>query len=132
MGKIDIKVDYTDNYAACPLNDNIACISTGRTFDELRKNIDEGLHFHIEGMMKDGETVPEEFYGEWEYQWHFTIRALLHYSESFVSKAAISKITGINQQQLTHYASGHRHPRPMMESRIREGIHAIADALLHT
>jgi len=132
MGKIDIKVDYTDNYAACPVNEQIACVSTGRTFDELRKNIDEGLHFHIDGMLEDGESVPKEFLGEWEYRWHFTIRALLHYSELYISKAAISKATGINQQQLTHYASGHRHPKPMMENRIREGIHAIADALMRT
>jgi len=132
MGKIDIKVDYIDNYAACPVDDRIACVSTGRTFEELRKNINEGLHFHIEGMREDGEAIPTEFQGEWEYQWHFTIRALLHYSQTFVSKAAISKVTGINQQQLTHYASGYRHPKPMMESRIREGIHTIAEALLHT
>lgn len=130
MGTIRIKVDYTDNFSACTENEDIACISTGRTIEELKKNMDEALHFHIEGMLADGIEIPEEFLGEWEYDWHLTTRAVLHFAEKLISKAAISKVTGINQQQLTHYASGYRIPRPAMEARIRDGIHQIGEKLL--
>jgi hypothetical protein len=54
---------------------------------------------------------------------------LLHYTEGYVTKATISKATGINQQQLTHYASGYRTPRPAMRKRIVDGIHSIAAIL---
>lgn len=130
MGKIVVKIDWTDNYAAAPLNEDIACVSTGRTLDEVRTNIIEALHFHVDGMIEDGDVIPAEFTGEWEFEWIFSTRALLHYTEGLVSRTAISKATGINLQQLTHYASGYRHPRPDMQKRIVEGIHKIGKELL--
>ncbi len=129
MGKIKVIVDYTDNYAACPANDDIACVSTGRTLEEVQRNIKDALEFHLEGMREDGDPIPEEFSGEWEFEWELTARALLHYTEGLVSKSAIAKATGINQQQLTHYASGYRIPRPAMRQRIIDGIHSIAKKL---
>ena len=129
MGKIGIIVDYTDNYAACPVNENIACISTGRNLEELKKNMDEALHFHINSMRKDGDIVPEEFEGEWEYVWKPTVRALLHQTEGILTRSAIAKAAGINQQQLSHYASGFRNPRPEMKKRIINAVHSIAKEL---
>lgn len=129
MAKIDIKVDYTDNYSACPVDDTIACVTTGRTFEELQHNMEEALRFHIEGMKEDGDPVPPEFDGVWEFEWHMTARALLHYIEGLVPKSAIAKATGINQTQLTHYATGYRKPRPAMRQRIIDGIHSIAKKL---
>jgi len=35
------------------------CISTADTLEELRPMIEEALGFHIEGMIEDGEAVPE-------------------------------------------------------------------------
>lgn len=129
MGKIGILVDYTDNYAARPVNEDVACVSSGKTLDELKRNMDEALHFHIDGMKEDGDPIPAEFKGAWEYDWQLTARALLHYTEGLVSKSAISKATGINQQQLTHYSTGYRTPRPAMRKRIIDGILSIAQQL---
>lgn len=129
MGKIIINVDYTDNFAAAPANEGIACISTGRTLDELKKNMEEALRWHIDSMIEDGEAVPAEFEGDWDLEWSLSVRALLHYTEKLVPKAAIAKATGINQQQLTHYASGYRIPRPAMRAKIIDGIHKIASQL---
>lgn len=129
MSRIRILIDYTDNYAACPADDRIACVSTGRTLDEVKKNIAEALQFHIEGMREDGDAIPEEFNDEWEFEWELSARAMLHYTEGLVPKSALSKATGINQQQLTHYASGYRTPRPLMRQKIVDGLHSIAAQL---
>lgn len=129
MTRIRILIDYTDNYAACPADDRIACVSTGRTLDEVKKNIAEALQFHIEGMREDGDAVPEEFNDEWEFEWELSARAMLHYTEGLVPKSALSKASGINQQQLTHYASGYRTPRPLMRQKIVDGLHSIAAQL---
>jgi len=129
MSKIRIIVDYTDNYAACPADDRIACVSTGRTLEEVKSNMEEGLRFHIEGMRAEGEDIPAEYEGTWVFEWELTARAMLHYTERLVPRSAISKATGINQQQLTHYASGYRVPRPMMRQKILDGIHSIAELL---
>lgn len=129
MGKICITVDYTDNYVAYPANDDIACITTGRTLNEAKANMEESLHWHIDSMREDGEEVPVEFDGEWELEWNLTTRAVLHYTERLVSKAALAKATGINQNQLTHYANGYRKPRPAMRQKIVAGLHSIAEQL---
>lgn len=35
------------------------CISTGTTKKEIEKNMQEAIEFHIEGMLLDGEKIPE-------------------------------------------------------------------------
>jgi hypothetical protein len=129
MAKIGILVDYTENFAASPVNEDIACVVTARTFPELKKEMESALRDHIAWMREDGDAIPSEFEGEWEFDWQLTTKALLHYTEGLVSKSAIAKATGINQQQLTHYSTGYRTPRPAMRQKIIDGIHAIAEQL---
>ena len=35
------------------------CITAGRTLDEAARRAQEALSFHIQGMIEDGEPVPE-------------------------------------------------------------------------
>ena len=46
------------NYGAY-VPDLPGCISTGKTWDEMQQMVQETIVFHIEGMMGDGEPVPE-------------------------------------------------------------------------
>jgi predicted RNase H-like HicB family nuclease len=46
------------NYSA-HVPDLPGCISTGRTLDEVRRNIQEAIELHLEGMRKDGEPIPK-------------------------------------------------------------------------
>ena len=50
----------------------------------------------------------------------------LHYA----SIAAISKVSGINQHQLSHYANGIKNPRTAQRRRIVEGLHRIGRELI--
>lgn len=129
MGKIIVNVDWNGNYAAAPENDDIACVATGHSLDELKANMVEALEFHKEGLMGAGYEVPAELAGDLDIDWHLTTRALLHYTEKLVPRTAIAKATGINLQQLTHYASGWRNPRPEMRKRILDGVHKIGEEL---
>jgi predicted RNase H-like HicB family nuclease len=46
------------NYSAyCP--DLPGCIATGDTREEAEANMHEALQLHIEGMIEDGEPIPE-------------------------------------------------------------------------
>ena len=47
-----------ENYSAYS-PDIPGCIATGRTPDEVEKNIREAISFHIEGLAKDGMPIPE-------------------------------------------------------------------------
>jgi predicted RNase H-like HicB family nuclease len=35
------------------------CVSTGRSVDEVERNIREAIEFHLEGMREIGEPIPE-------------------------------------------------------------------------
>ena len=130
MGKVKIKVDWCDkNFAACPENENIACVVTHKTLEGLQKDMEEALRQHIEWMIDDGDALPAEFVGDIELEYNLTTRAQLRYSENFITRKALSDVTGINLQQLSHYAKGHRNPRPEMQERILEGIRSIGKQL---
>ncbi|MBI1375220.1 MAG: type II toxin-antitoxin system HicB family antitoxin [Phycisphaera sp.] len=35
------------------------CVTTGATVEEVERNIREAIALHVEGLLEDGETVPE-------------------------------------------------------------------------
>ena len=34
------------------------CVTTGKTREDTRKNMEEAIEFHLEGLREDGLTVP--------------------------------------------------------------------------
>ena len=126
MKKLEIRVDWAGrNFGAAPADDHIACEATGKTLDEVERNMIECLAFHLEGLVRNGDPVPESLQGEWEPEFILTTRAQLKYSGNYISRKALARETGIAEAQLSHYANGQRHPRPAMQRRIQEGIRAI-------
>lgn len=129
MGKVKIHVDWDGNYGAAPADENIACVVTAKTLEELKHNMEESLRLHIASMREDGDEIPAEFEGEIEFEFEFTGRALVHYAEGLVDRAALARLSGINKVQLGHYSTGRSTPRPQQIERIKSGIKAIAAQL---
>ena len=130
MGKVIINIDWMDhNFGAAPQNEDVACVATGKTLEEVESQIVEALHFHLEGMRQHGESIPEEFRGNWTPEFVLTTRAQIRYSDNYITRKALSKETGINIQQLSHYANGWKIPRPRTQRKITEGILAISKRL---
>ena len=97
MGKITILVDWSGkNFAARPMNEDIACIATGKTLDELQSNMQEALELHVRGLVEDAEPVPVELNGTILPEYLLTTRALLRWSENWITLKALSQETGIN------------------------------------
>jgi predicted RNase H-like HicB family nuclease len=59
MRKFAVIIEKGPNNYSAYVPDLPGCISTGRTLDEIEKNIREAIEFHIEGMMEDGDLIPE-------------------------------------------------------------------------
>lgn len=130
MNTIDINIDWVDkNFGASVADERIACVATGKTLDEVQHNIIEALEFHIEGMVQNRETVPPEYLKEWAPSFHLTTRAQLRYADAYITRKALARETGINEQQLSHYANGWKTPRPDTRRRILDGIQAISKRL---
>ena len=131
MEKVRINIDWMDhNFGAAPQNERIACVATAKQLADVETEIVEAIKFHLEGMAANGEEIPAEYQGEWEPEFVLTTRAELRYSDNFITRKALSRETGINEQQLSHYATGLKTPRPATRLKIEEGLRAISRQLV--
>ena len=80
--------------------------------------------------MEYNDPIPEVFKGEYELEFKLSTEALLNAYSNIFTKAALSRITGINERQLWHYAAGVKKPRPKQIARIEEGLHQLGKQLL--
>lgn len=134
MERIIVDVSWCDKNFGASLSENVpgAVVLTAKTFEELQREVQETLRFHLDGMVKDGDEVPQWFVdGDYEFEYHYhDIAALLQAYGSDLTLSAISRATGINQRQLSHYANGLKVPRPQQRQRIIDGIHSIGRRLM--
>lgn len=130
MEKVIVDIFYTGNNYCAQAPILLGCVSTAATLSEMKKNIKEAIEFHVESSLEDGDAIPEVFKGEYELEFRLSIEALLNAYSDIFTKAALSRITGINQRQLWHYASGMRKPRPTQRKRIEEGLHRLGSELM--
>lgn len=133
MEKILVNVAWCDKNFGGSFGENVpgAAVFTARSFAELQKAAKETLDFHVNGMLEDGENVPQWLKdGDYEFEYNYEdVAALLHAYGQFVSLAAISRASGINQGLLSHYANGIKKPRPEQRRRIVAGLHKIGREL---
>ena len=133
MKTIDVKVYWADKNYCCGWSDDSigSIVCTHKTLDGVKQAFEESLEFHMEGMEADGDTIPA-WYVNKDYTINYTLEvsALLRSMEAFTTMAAISRATGINQKQLSHYASSIKVPRMQQRERIIEGLHRIGEAFL--
>lgn len=99
---------------------------TAQTLEEFKKEFEDAFEFHVEGIKENSKQVPPYILEKnYVIVYDLEATALLREAENFTTLAAISRVTGINQKQLSHYATGVKQPRPASRARIIQGIHAI-------
>jgi predicted RNase H-like HicB family nuclease len=59
MRKFAIVIEQGPSNYSAYVPDLPGCVSTERTLAEVEKNIREAMEFHIEGMIENGDPVPE-------------------------------------------------------------------------
>lgn len=134
MKNINVNISWSGkNYAALASGEEIngSVLVTNKSLEDLKIEFQEALDFHIEGSLQDGDTLPEWLVKK-EYELNFILEtsALLRYAEKYTSLAAISRVSGINQRQLSHYANARSIPREKQRERIVEGLHKIGEEFI--
>jgi hypothetical protein len=100
------------------------------SFDELKKELEESIDIFIEWAKTDGDEYPPLFDGPYEFEYKFNIESLLYSYKDIFSRAAISRITGINEKQLGHYICGRSRPRREQQEKIVNAFHQLGKELL--
>jgi hypothetical protein len=62
--------------------------------------------------------------------YRFDMESFFANYKGIITNSALEKMTGINQKQLQHYASGHRKPRKNQAKKIQSAIHQLGQELL--
>ena len=134
MKKLTVHVSWFDKNFGAALDDSVpgSVVLTAKTFEELQEAVPETLRFHVEGLLEDeDEEVPDWLAkGDYEFEWDLDTAALLQICSQYATLAAISRASGVNERQLSHYANGTKKPRGPQRQRIVDGLHKIGQSLM--
>lgn len=97
----------------------------GSSMEEVKKSIQEAITLY----KKYNAVIPECLLGELEFEYHFETESFLKFYANIFSKAALGRLTGINQKLLGHYASGLKKPRKPQVKKIDNAIHQLINDL---
>ena len=124
---LKVQVRWTGKNYCCGLNDvGGVVIVTNKTLDGLKRDFEEALQFHIEGCEADGDILPEYLVrGDYRIDYELDTAALLRAAENYTTLTAISKVSGINVKQLSHYVNGLKKARRPQRDRIVCGLHEL-------
>lgn len=59
MRKYAIVIEQGEENLSAYVPDLPGCITTGRSVEEIERNIREAIELHLEGLREDGEPIPE-------------------------------------------------------------------------
>ena len=59
MRKYAIVIEHGEHNLSAYVPDLPGCITTGRTVEEIERNIREAIELHIEGLREDGAAIPD-------------------------------------------------------------------------
>jgi len=130
MERVKVTVELSENNYSAYLDMLPGCVSTGKTFDELKSNIQEAVKFHLETSREFGDEISTVFDSDFELVYKFDTVSLLQHYKGIFTNSALSRMTGINQRQLQRYASGESKPRPAQVAKISDAFHTIGKELL--
>ena len=130
MEKVIVEISFTGKNYSAHIPILPGCVTTGSSLAEIRKHIEEIVPFHIEGMQEDSAEYPSIFDSKYEFVYKLSTESLINEFSGIFTKAALSRVTGINERQLWHYAAGVRHPRQVQRKRIVDGLHRLGKELL--
>lgn len=100
----------------------------GETAEEAKMNALIGLELLLKTQVT--EDLPDILKGEYNIIFRYDAQSFLNYYSNVFSNVALEKLTGINQKQLHHYASGLRIPREAQRKKIEDALHKLGKELL--
>ncbi len=118
-----------NNYSAY-IKDVDGVVATGSTIEEIKANLVEAVRLYMETCHDLGCDLPEALKGEYQIVFSMDVKSLLTLYQGIFTKAGLEKLTGINQKQLWHYASGISTPRKAQVLKIEKAIHRLGQELL--
>ena len=125
MKVVNVIVEHAGNNLSAFI-EGAPIVVVGNNIKELEKHTREAIELYLEAC-KELNTIPVEFLsGKIELRFKVDAATFINYYSNIFTKAALSRITGINERQLWHYAAGVHKPRKQQLEKIDKGIQTLA------
>ena len=126
MAVIKIIIEKTSNFYSAYAENVEGIYGTGATVLKTKESILKSLELYVEYNKK---KLPKILQGDYSVKYRFDAQSLLNYYKGIFTNAYLEKITGINQKQIQHYASGLKKPRELQKRKIQTGLRNLAKEL---
>ena len=128
MEKVIIQIGASSDYFGGFAENCDGVYGAGQNVVDCKANVLEGLR-----LLKDSrpmEEWPEILKGDYEITFRYDVQSILNYYANVFTKPALERLTGINQKQLHHYATGLKKPREAQRKKIENALHKLGAELL--
>lgn len=100
----------------------------GNTVEEAKQSVIDAIRLLKE--YNSSENIPAILKTDYQIVYKFDTQSLLNYYKGVFTNAALERVTGINQKQLQHYASGLKKPRLIQKKKIQDALHELGSELM--
>lgn len=130
MKPVVVIIERAENNYSAYLEGIDGIFAVGKSVDEIKKGIIDSIEVLKEECKEFGGEIPEALKGDYELIFKMDARSVLDFYSNLFTKSGLERITGINQKQLWHYASGLRNPRPEQSLKLEKALHKLGEELL--
>ena len=125
MKKLKVNVCKNGNGVSAHIEDIDGFVIARSTVDNLKKDLPDGLSFHIEGLYEEERKpwMESEYAFEYVFQ---DIPSLVEAYDGLLNQSSLARISGINTGQMRQYASGVKRPTKRTLQRIESGLKRYA------
>lgn len=124
MRKVEVIVEHAGNNLSAYIQ-NVPILVVGNTVSEIENNMKEAIELYLE----DNENPCEELSSSFSLVFKLDAATFINNYSGIFTKSALSRITGINERQLWHYAAGIHKPREKQLKKIQDGVKALSEEL---
>lgn len=128
MKTVEVIVEHAGNNLSAYI-EGAPVITVGNDVKEIEKKMKEAVELYLESCQEMNIAPVEVLQGEFTLKFKIDAATFINYYSSIFTKAALSRITGINERQLWHYAAGVHKPRKQQLEKIQKGINALTEEL---
>lgn len=127
--KLVVIVEFADGNLAAYFKDIDGIAITGNNIREIKISAKEAIELYIETSKEMNLEIPNVLKDDFQLVYKYDLCSFLNAYSKVLGKAALENITGINQKQLWHYASGKRKPSKQTLDKVANSIHDFAKEL---
>ena len=127
MKKINIVIERSDDLFSAYAENVEGVYGAGESVAEAKESIVKSIAL----LRKYNKAkMPSILKGEYVVVYRFDVESFLNYYKGVFTNAALERLTGINQKQFQHYASGLKKPREAQIRKIETALHKLGRELL--